>query len=961
MKLSRMNRMLACLSMLGMSTTGWAASSDWELVFNDEFSAASFNGSTLDWADKKWNKIDYVNWTVADWRKYQSQDDTLVTSGTSNGTDYVTLKGAYGDYTSQDDKKGTDDGFACGGIFTDKTFSFRYGYVEVRARFESAAGVWPAIWLLPKNGNGWPDSGEIDIMEHINNESNVWQTLHMLNDAGSGKVSPTQQSPISNAKGWHTYGMEWTEDYISFYIDGVCTASFNASDYENWPFGDDGSEFYLLIDQQIGGSWAGAANKEALSKDSVDFDIDYVRVYSTQKNSPSAAECPTWSVNGPVETDGSAIAYNNVTGVTSGALEHVAAGNYSYTVKGDIGRILAEGSHIRLATLSGTDVFKMKGDMVQARSLYIAEGKYDVSGNAAIDVDTLYVVGGSLQVESANSLNSVEQLYLGMEKNVFNEFAQRNASLYISADQHVMADVTLVDDSKIAVYQGNTLKISGNIDAEGHTLNLVGVDSGGIADIELCGKENRISNLWLGVSGTTEAGNTFNGAGQILRLTFGEGSQTTIDKLLINRKDDTSQTSTTIINRGLLHVQTGAKMNVDYINVDASTNESGNRAVLKVDGSLTANSVFLDGNTWKSLGDLEIRNGDDVHISTISTGTHGQVYINVQSGHLILDSLTLGNSRPMVMQAEQHAVGTISVRNTVANTNEVKVRYGRVEFSGGLSGSGVLEVEENAVVSVSSSAGNQKIKVSSNAVLETAGSYSGGTVSGSGTIRKTDADTAKVVTAADFTGSVRAEKGNMQVKGSDSFTALAAAGGNIQLTGTGAITARSIQVEQGNTLKVLGTNEQIGTLKLATGGVLKAGSGTLVANCWCGEGATLDLSVSGGLTVEGALTLAGRVTLGDEVIRALAAEELDSFTLALGLASFTMGDSEWELGQSASADTLFEASGIDLSGYTLHYLTPLTRSEMGGMLVLTRSIPEPATAALSLLGVLALAAYRRRR
>ena len=275
-----MNKMLACLSMLGVSTTGWGFSSDWELVFNDEFSAASFNGNKLDWSDGNWNKIDYVNWGVSDWRKYQSRDDSLVTKGQSNGVDYVTLKGSYGNYTSQNDQNGTNDTFACGGIFTDKTFSFQYGYVEVRARFDCADGVWPAIWLLPKSG-GWPNGGEIDIMEHLNYQKQVWQTIHLLRNSGSGDASTTvnPQPAINDVNGWHTYGVEWAPERITFYVDGRKTGSFTPKGFTHWPF-DREVEFYLLIDQQIGGNWPGPAKPEQLKAKSANFDIDYVRIYS---------------------------------------------------------------------------------------------------------------------------------------------------------------------------------------------------------------------------------------------------------------------------------------------------------------------------------------------------------------------------------------------------------------------------------------------------------------------------------------------------------------------------------------------------------------------------------------------------------------------------------------------------------------------------------------------------------
>lgn len=87
-----------------------------------------------------------------DWRKHQSRENELVVPGKEKKTSFVRLKGVYGKFESQSCQNCSQETFACGGIFTDKTFSFRYGYVEVRARFDCADGVWPAIWLLPKSG-----------------------------------------------------------------------------------------------------------------------------------------------------------------------------------------------------------------------------------------------------------------------------------------------------------------------------------------------------------------------------------------------------------------------------------------------------------------------------------------------------------------------------------------------------------------------------------------------------------------------------------------------------------------------------------------------------------------------------------------------------------------------------------------------------------------------------------------
>lgn len=257
--------------------TGWKATNpDWQLVFSDDF-----NGSALD--SSKWNRIDYVNWQVSDWRKYQSRDADLVTM---NGNGTVSLWGKYGDFTSQSDQTGAADTYACGGIFTNKTFTFQYGYVEVRAKFDCAPGVWPAIWMMPVNGP-WPQTGEIDIMEHLNYEGIVHQTLH-YNDANGKKTtsgtvnasggSTAYFSGVEDKADFHTYGVEWTPDHISFLMDGQKTLTVKSDpNNPNWPFNKENNPYYLMLDMQMGGSWAGDIGNIG---DGVAMTLDYVRVYS---------------------------------------------------------------------------------------------------------------------------------------------------------------------------------------------------------------------------------------------------------------------------------------------------------------------------------------------------------------------------------------------------------------------------------------------------------------------------------------------------------------------------------------------------------------------------------------------------------------------------------------------------------------------------------------------------------
>lgn len=103
MKQARNKLILISSLFLSSALQAFCYNADWQLIFNDEFAESSFQDGALRW-NEKWNKIDYVNWaSVSDWRKYQSRDNELVTQGSTEDTDYITLNGAYGDYTSQQD------------------------------------------------------------------------------------------------------------------------------------------------------------------------------------------------------------------------------------------------------------------------------------------------------------------------------------------------------------------------------------------------------------------------------------------------------------------------------------------------------------------------------------------------------------------------------------------------------------------------------------------------------------------------------------------------------------------------------------------------------------------------------------------------------------------------------------------------------------------------------------------
>lgn len=255
---------------------------NWELVFKEEFSGKRVNKS-------RWRLIPFTTGHLPDWRKHQSNDPRLFTF---NGKT-LKLWGRYGKYKTMSSPKGDKETYACAGLTTQGSFSFKYGRVDVRARMDCVQGCWPAIWLLPvKSPNGWPGGGEIDIMEHLNHDNIVYQTLHYWNNQkkhGSCGVRPKVEDNVKNNElGFHVYSVEWTKDKITFWVDGKVTGTFDRSKTPYWPFGEDASEFYLIIDQQIGGGWVEGSGRKGIDKETLEkkgavLEIDYVRIYADPK------------------------------------------------------------------------------------------------------------------------------------------------------------------------------------------------------------------------------------------------------------------------------------------------------------------------------------------------------------------------------------------------------------------------------------------------------------------------------------------------------------------------------------------------------------------------------------------------------------------------------------------------------------------------------------------------------
>ncbi|MBN8785878.1 MAG: glycoside hydrolase family 16 protein [Terrimonas sp.] len=158
---------------------------------------------------------------------------------------------------------------------------WQYGKFELRARIDIDAGVWPAWWTLGVEKH-WPANGEIDIMEFYRdtllanilcrgvNNSNEWYTTKTGVQQLGGKAWASQ---------FHTWRMDWTEEYVALYVDDSLLNKVAVEKLVN----KDGSGFnpfkqphYMLLNLAIGGQNGGDPSQTAFPKR---MEVDWVRVW----------------------------------------------------------------------------------------------------------------------------------------------------------------------------------------------------------------------------------------------------------------------------------------------------------------------------------------------------------------------------------------------------------------------------------------------------------------------------------------------------------------------------------------------------------------------------------------------------------------------------------------------------------------------------------------------------------
>jgi len=268
------------ISVVGCSDTGSIQKlpqRNYKLVWSDEFDSVA---GALPNAKKWMFELGAGGWGNNEYEVYTNKPENVSMDG--NGNLAITATKApttpYATYYS-------------GRIITKGLFMQTYGRFEARIKLPYGPGIWPAFWLLGANKDsldannktiGWPQCGEIDIMEMNGSKPNIINgTVH--GPGYSGGSSITKSFGLANARydtDFHVFAIEWGENYIDFFVDNTLYQEITpASVTGKWVFNN--HPFYILLNLAVGGNYVtGPTDQTPFPQTML---VDYVRVYQEVK------------------------------------------------------------------------------------------------------------------------------------------------------------------------------------------------------------------------------------------------------------------------------------------------------------------------------------------------------------------------------------------------------------------------------------------------------------------------------------------------------------------------------------------------------------------------------------------------------------------------------------------------------------------------------------------------------
>ncbi len=245
----------------------------WVLVWSDEFDGP--DGSGVD--PSKW-VFDIGTGPNGDgWgnNELEYYTDRLDNASIRGGN--LVIKAQREKYVSSD---GVVRNYTSARLKTKGKFSQAYGRIESRIKIPFGQGLWSAFWMLGDDIDqvGWPECGEIDIMENVGKfPAVVFGTVH---GPGHGTIGMGGSYTLPSgryADDFHVFAAEWEPEEVRFYMDGLLYATRTKSQIRpGWKWALDHPHF-ILLNVAVGGDWPGIPYPSTVMPQYML--VDYVRVY----------------------------------------------------------------------------------------------------------------------------------------------------------------------------------------------------------------------------------------------------------------------------------------------------------------------------------------------------------------------------------------------------------------------------------------------------------------------------------------------------------------------------------------------------------------------------------------------------------------------------------------------------------------------------------------------------------
>jgi beta-glucanase (GH16 family) len=176
--------------------------------------------------------------------------------------------------------------YTSGMINTSKSFCYKYGYAEIRAKLPiGGEGIWPGFWTKSDYVNA-PVNSEIDIFEMFCDDRSIDSTLHAWwRDRNYDKIhhisygaGPSSKKTLENgarfSDDYHTIGFYWTRDFAEFAVDGIPYTHVNIN---NPMYASFHTPIYFIISMAFGLPYLPAPQEDRELP--IEYKIDYIRLY----------------------------------------------------------------------------------------------------------------------------------------------------------------------------------------------------------------------------------------------------------------------------------------------------------------------------------------------------------------------------------------------------------------------------------------------------------------------------------------------------------------------------------------------------------------------------------------------------------------------------------------------------------------------------------------------------------